>query len=261
MPSLPERVPLWPGPPPGRLHEVNREEYKDGMIFQTYAPTVSLVRPTAASTGWTTLICPGGGFNVLAWEKEGVEVARVLAGLGMTCVILAYRLRDWHVPVDGTFHARAISDATRAMRTIRAQAGAWGIDPLRIAIGGFSAGACLSVLSAVAADDGRPGDEDPIERHSSRAQALWLVYGDFISLTGDPAIPPTFLVHGADDSVVPAHRSGDFFNDLIRRKVPAELHIFQDGAHGFGVGAPGHPTAAWPGMLTTWLRHTPAGAP
>ena len=227
------------------------------MIFQTYVPTVSLVRPTAPSIGWTTLICPGGGFNVLAWEKEGIEVAHALAALGMTCVILAYRLRDWQVAVDATFHQRAVSDATRAMRTIRAQAKAWGVDPQRIALGGFSAGACLSLFAAAAADDGSPGDADPIERQSSRAQALWLVYGDLIQVGGDPPFPPTFLVHGANDATVPVTRSSDFFSDLTRRTVPSELHLFQDGPHGFGVGTPGHPTAAWPGMLATWLRQLP----
>jgi acetyl esterase/lipase len=247
--------------------------------------TVFLASPEKA-TGAAVVICPGGGYGNLAVDHEGKQVAEWLNQLGIAAFILKYRLGPrYHHPV-------MLQDAGRAIRTVRTRAGEWHLDPDRVAILGFSAGGHLASTAGTHFDAGQPEHEDPIERVSSRPSRMILVYpvislntpyvhlGSRRHLLGEsppddlvaslsnetqvtPLTPPTFLVHTNEDTSVPPENSILFALGLRKAKVPLELHIFEKGRHGLGLGG-GLPTfkpsdkpegfKAWPALCETWLR-------
>lgn len=249
-------------------------------------PTITVYRPGSdIATGSAVVICPGGGYGNLALDHEGRQVAEWLNALGITGVVLKYRLGPRY------HHPAMLQDAQRAIRTVRARAGEWGLDPERVAILGFSAGGHLASTAGTHFDAGRPDADDPVERQSSRPDLMILAYpvislqapyshgGSRRNLLGDnpPAeleedlsnetqvtsdTPPTFLVHTNGDTGVPAENSIAFALALRRAKVPVELHLFETGPHGLGLGS-GSPTSritpnaafgAWPGLCATWLE-------
>jgi acetyl esterase/lipase len=183
-------------------------------------------------------------------------VAEAVVAMGITACVLTYRLRDWST-ADSTFEQRALVDAQRAVRLVRAHARAWDIDPQQIGIGGFSAGAHLSAHAATRGDAGIPDHADPVEQQSSRPDYGVLIYGSFAGLTVVATTPPCFIVHAADDALVPAQESVSWFNSLHALQVPAELHLYAKGGHGFGLGVPGTPAASCPGLMRTWLEALP----
>jgi acetyl esterase/lipase len=265
----PQTLPLWPGGAPGALGtDPNRD-----------VPTITVYRPAAeTATGAAVVICPGGGYGGLAMDHEGKQVAEWLNKLGVTAFILKYRLGS-----HGYRHPVMLQDAGRAIRTVRARASEWGLDPKRIAILGFSAGGHLASTAGTHFDAGKPDAEDPIDRVSSRPDRMILLYpvitlnppyahmGSRRNLLGDhpePALvdslsnetqvsaqtPPTFLVHTNADAGVPAENSLLFALALRKAKVPLELHIFEKGRHGLGLGGGEPAFAAWPGLCETWLK-------
>ncbi len=265
----PQTLPLWPGGTPGALGtDPNRD-----------VPTITVYRPGAeTATGAAVVVCPGGGYGALAMDHEGKQVAEWLNKLGVTAVILKYRLGS-----HGYRHPVMLQDAGRAIRTVRARAGEWGLDPKRIAILGFSAGGHLASTAGTHFDAGKPDAEDPIDRVSSRPDRMILLYpvitlnppyahmGSRRNLLGDrpePALvdslsnetqvseqtPPTFLAHTNADTGVPAENSLLFALALRKAKVPLELHIFEKGRHGLGLGGGDPAFAAWPGLCQTWLK-------
>jgi len=270
----PEEIPLWPA---GAPSAVGKEA---GDV-----PTLTIFRPDSAkSTGASVVICPGGGYGFLAVEHEGQEVARWLNSLGITGVMLKYRLAPRY------HHPAMIHDANRAIRTVRARAAEWGLDPNRIAILGFSAGGHLASTAGTHYDAGQADSADPIERVGCRPDRMILVYpviaiatpfghsGSRKNLLGDDPpkdlleslsnetrvtkdTPPTFLAHTNADSGVPAENSLLFALALRKQKVPVELHLFEKGAHGLGLGtgwgariAPEPTFQAWPDLCATWLK-------
>jgi acetyl esterase/lipase len=270
----PEVIPLWPAGAPGAHGTAPGD-----------VPTLTIFRPDPAkSTGAAVVICPGGGYGFLAVEHEGAEVAKWLNSLGITGVMLKYRLAPAY------HHPAMINDANRAVRTIRARASEWGIDPHKIAIMGFSAGGHLASTAGTHYDAGKPDASDPIERVSSRPDRMILVYpviaiatpfghsGSRDNLLGKNApkelveslsnetqvtkdTPPTFLAHTNADDGVPAENSLLFALALRKAKVPVELHLFEKGVHGLGLGSgwkgriPAEPSfEAWPGLCATWLK-------
>jgi acetyl esterase/lipase len=271
----PEEIPLWPSGAPGALGK----EAAD-------VPTLTIFRPDPAkATGSAVVICPGGGYGFLAVEHEGAEVGQWLNSLGVTAFMLKYRLAPRY------HHPAMIQDANRAIRTVRARASEWGLDPHRIAILGFSAGGHLASTAGTHYDAGKPDDPDPIERVSSRPDRMILVYpviaiatefghtGSRDNLLGkgaDKALvqsfsnetqvtkdtPPTFLAHTNADAGVPAENSLLFALALRKNKVPVELHVFEKGVHGLGLGSgwgtrikPEPSFQAWPGLCATWLKN------
>jgi acetyl esterase/lipase len=257
---------LWPGAAPGALGQDSID-----------VPTISLYRPGGgAATAAAIVICPGGSYTMLA-DHEVHTVAVWLNSIGVTAVVLKYRLGPrYHHPVE-------LQDVARAMRTVRARAAEWGIDPHRIGIMGFSAGGHLASTVATHFDAGDSMSADPIERMSSRPDIAVLAYpvismrdgithqGSRRNLLGDnptPALeaalsneehvtaqtPPTFLFHTADDPVVPVENSLLFATALRGAKVPFELHVFQHGAHGVGLAQDDPVLRDWPGLLQRWLR-------
>ena len=241
-------------------------------------PKVTVYRaPKGKANGAAVVVCPGGGYVVVASDHEGKQVAEWLNGLGVTAFVLQYRLGPRY------HHPAPLQDAQRALRLVRARAGEWGVDPARVGILGFSAGGHLASTAGTHFDRGQPDAIDPVERQGSRPDFLILGY-PVISLTHpsvhkgsrdnllgtdpDPKLleflsnetqvtaltPPTFLFHTDEDTGVPAEHSLLFYEALRRAKVPAELHVFVKGPHGVGL-APKDPTlSVWPGLCAAWME-------
>jgi acetyl esterase/lipase len=258
--------PLWPQGAPGAVG-------KDAADVPTL--TAYLPKPELA-TGAAVVICPGGGYQGLA-DHEGRPVAEWLNGLGVAGFVLKYRLGPRY------HHPAMLQDAGRAIRTVRARADEWHVDPKRVAILGFSAGGHLASTAGTHFDAGRPDADDPIERQSSRPDRMILVYpviglaapyahaGSRRNLLGDaPAkelveslsnetqvtaqTPPAFLVHTNEDRGVPAENSLMFVLAMRKAGVPVEFHLFEKGRHGLGLGTSDPGFGAWPGLCATWLK-------
>jgi acetyl esterase/lipase len=279
--SEPEVFPLWPEGAPGAVGSAPGEDkFHSGDI-----PTLTIWRaPADNNTGAAVVICPGGGYAFLATEHEGEEVARWLNSIGVTGVMLRYRIAPRYK------HPAPLQDAQRAIRTVRARAKDWAIDPNRVGILGFSAGGHLAATAATHFDAGNPAASDPIERLGSRPDFAVLVYpvtsldpaishgGSLKNLLGDnpdPALienlsnekqvtkdtPPTFLAHTAADTAVPAQNSIAFATACLKHGVPVELHLFEKGVHGLGLGTgwadrikPEPSFQPWPNLCATWLK-------
>ena len=277
----PTTVPLYPDGAPGALGKETGDDFHSGDV-----PTLTVYRPDAGkANGASVVVCPGGGYGFLATEHEGKDVALWLNSLGVTGVVLKYRLApQYHHPI-------ILQDAQRALRTVRARAPEWGLDPKRVGVLGFSAGGHLASTVATHFDLGNPQAADPIERQSCRPDLAVLVYpvialatpfghaGSLKNLLGDSPSkeqveglsnerqvtkesPPTFLAHTNADKGVPAENSLLFALALRKAGVPVELHLFEKGPHGLGMGAgwPGHDIApdeafqAWPKLCATWFK-------
>jgi len=226
-------------------------------------------QPTAC-----VIVCPGGGYWAHA-PHEGEPVARWLNSHGVSSFVLRYRTTPYH-------HPAPLLDAQRAIRTVRAQAVDYSIDPKRIGILGFSAGGHLASTAGTHFDGGNPESPDPIERVSSRPDAMILCYpvitfgkyrhdGSRAALLGDNPTnklirflsnelqvtadtPSTFLWHTANDEGVPVENCLLFASALSRHNIPFDLHIFSDGPHGVGL-ADGNPTLSlWTKCCSAWLR-------
>ncbi|MHC4619752.1 MAG: alpha/beta hydrolase fold domain-containing protein [Planctomycetota bacterium] len=242
-------------------------------------PTLTLyLPPPEKNTGAAVVICPGGGYRGLAINHEGRQVAEWLNSFGVAGLVLKYRTRR-----AGYGHPVPSKDAQRAIRTARTHAGQWNIDPHRIGVLGFSAGGHLASTVGTHFDTGAPNSDDPVERASCRPDFMILIYpvitftepfvskGSRRNLLGEypdpqllhylsnekqvtPETPPTFLVHTADDKTVSVENSLSFYRALKDAKVPAEMHIYQTGRHGFGLGIPGNTTSNWPPQCAQWMR-------
>jgi acetyl esterase/lipase len=261
----PESIPLWPGGAPGALGNDDADR-----------PTLTIYR-ARQSSGASVIVAPGGGYGALASNHEGRQVANHLNAAGITAFVLKYRLGPRYR------HPIQLGDAQRAIRLVRARAGEFGLAADRIGMMGFSAGGHLTATAGTHFDAGKPDAADAIERVSSRPDFLILGYpvisfdpaithgGSVRNLLGekpDPALieelsndlrvtsdtPPTFLFHTNADTGVVAEHSVRFYLALRRAKVPAELHIFENGPHGVGLALGDPALGAWPALLTTWLR-------
>jgi len=260
---------LWPGGAPGAKGDTD----KDVPAVFVYLP------PKDKANGSAVVICPGGGYGALMMSYEGHDVARWLNSLGTAGIVLRYR----HGPK--YHHPIPLGDAQRALRLTRAHAKEWGLDPQRVGILGFSAGGHLASTAGTHFDAGKSDSDDPIERESCRPDFMILVYpvvtmtdpyahaGSRKNLLGekpDPQLveslsnetqvtaktPPAFLVHTTGDTVVPPENSVQFYLALRRAKVPAELHVYEQGQHGAaqGVGRTGVPAKTWPERCAAWLE-------
>lgn len=264
--SQPASIPLWPDGAPGAKGDAP----EDIPIVQLYQP------PADLASGAAIVVCPGGGYGHLA-RHEGHDVAVWLNSVGVTAVVLKYRLGPKYR------HPAMIQDALRAIRYTRSKAPEWKIDPKRVGIMGFSAGGHLASTAATQFTVGDPNASDPIERLSSRPDLLILCYpvitmtdpfahkGSRRNLLGEnppPQLidllsnekqvtdqtPPTFLFHTGDDPGVPVENSLKFALALRQKKVPYELHIYEHGPHGVGLAQNDPALRTWPALLENWLR-------
>lgn len=260
------RINLWPGPAP----MAKGTAPEDIPWMAVYAP------PEGQANGCSILVCPGGGYGGLAKSHEGDDIGKWLNSLGVTAYILNYRLGQKYG------HPVPLTDAQRAIRTIRHDAAENKLDPHRIGILGFSAGGHLSSTVITHFDAGNPQAEDPIDRESSRPDFAVLCYGvlsmqdgvthegskrNLLGAAPDPKLvellsnekqvtpetPPTFLFHTTTDTAVLPENSLLFYAALRKAKVPAELHIYQKGPHGIGLSR-GEPSARlWPEECANWM--------
>lgn len=250
--------------PEGRVRNV-----REARLY-VYAPEKE------KNTGLAVVICPGGGYSLLAMRHEGEWFARWLADRGITGIVLKYRLPNHHPGVP-------IADANRAIRWVRSKAGSRGIKPDRIGIAGFSAGGHLASAAGTHFDLGDPGAADPLARISCRPDFMILFY-PVISLSpqGNPHIgsrnallgsdctageldyfsnekqvsgqtPPAFIVHCDDDPAVSPLNSIRFYSALKQKKVPAVLYIFDRGGHGWGLREDFGYYGQWTALLEKWL--------
>jgi acetyl esterase/lipase len=262
--------PLWDQGAPGAKGTSN-----DDKPTLTFYP----VRPASegAGPGGAVIIAPGGGYERLATDHEGRQVASWLNAQGITAFVLRYRLGPtYHHPIQ-------LEDGQRAVRMVRARALEFGIRPDKVGMMGFSAGGHLASMVATRFDGGDASAQDPIERVSSRPDFVVLAYpvismtgpythqGAVINLLGehpDPRLarqlssefqvtkdtPPTFLFTTGTDTSVPAENSIVYYLALRKAGVPAELHIFERGAHGIGLALGDPALGEWSTLLRNWLR-------
>lgn len=274
--ETPVLVDLWPGRPPGETGEVGPEKDlskpTDGQVAgrpvvrlgNVARPSIKVLRPPAGTgNGTAVLIAPGGGYHILAWDLEGEEVAAWLNSLGVTAVVLKYRVprrpgQPGDQPPPGPKQ-----DAQRALSLVRARAREWGIDPGRIGMLGFSAGGHLTAATATGFEQRTYEPVDEADKASCRPDFVVLVYPAYL-VTKDKVgllpemklsarTPPMFLVHAADDPV-PAENSVHMWLGLKKAGVPAELHVFPNGGHGYGLRPTERAVTGWPKLCEGWLR-------
>ncbi|HWB06789.1 MAG TPA: alpha/beta hydrolase [Verrucomicrobiales bacterium] len=206
------------------------------------------------------MICPGGGYNILAWDLEGTEIATWLSGNGFHAFVLKYRLPKGN----DVRHAAALEDAQRAISVVRSRAEAWGIAPDQIGIMGFSAGAHLSAMAATHHAKRTYAAKDAIDAVSCRPDFVGLIYSAyFLAEAENPAAglskelpidkdtPPAFLAHTMDDPL-PCAGPAAWLLAMQKLKIPAELHIYPDGGHGYGLRSD-KSVNAWASNLLAWL--------
>jgi acetyl esterase/lipase len=257
-------VRLWPGPAPGTESWTGTEVELDAdlpgagkvhIVTQVTVPTFTIVRPRpGAANGTAMLVVPGGAFRALAWDLEGTEVAQWLARRGITAFVLKYRVRPPEGSPSGpeafdawlsrTRPARevAVADARQALRLIRASAARYGLRSDRIGTIGFSAGGMAVMELALSSE--------AAERPDFAAS----IYAAMPTDQGPAAgAPPLFVVAAQDDPQVPPERSVRIFQRWSGANLPAELHLYEKGGHGFGMRSRNLPADQWPAALEAWL--------
>lgn len=261
-------IEVWPGPPPGDEHfrppATLPAQKNDGItrIPVVTSPTLTLFRPAPErANGAVVIVCPGGAYNILAWDLEGTEVAAWLNSIGVTAVVLKYRVprRDPAAP-----QAAPLQDAQRALRLVRSHASEWAIDPQRVGILGFSAGGNLAVMAATHWDDTTYPKRDDVDQLSCRPDFTVPIYpaylGDekkagplspLVRVTGET--PPMFIAVTHDDALRGIN-AASLYVELKKANVGAELHIFTKGGHGYGLRPSANAVSHWPQHCEAWLR-------
>ncbi|MGH7173036.1 MAG: alpha/beta hydrolase [Gemmataceae bacterium] len=264
----PEVLDVWPGKPPGETKPIGEEKMEDSKgvkrITNVSKPTLTIFRPAKdKDTGAAVVICPGGGYNILAWDLEGTEVADWLNSIGVTGIVLKYRVpRRADQPKDKP-PLGALQDAQRALSLVRSKAKEWKIDPKRIGILGFSAGGHLAAWASTNFDKRAYETRDDIDKVDCRPDFAVLVYPGGVVPKGKEEMaeeirvrkecPPMFFAHAGNDRVTPEN-SVRMYLALKRAGVPAELHVYATGGHGFGLRPSKNPCSTWPKSCEAWLR-------
>jgi acetyl esterase/lipase len=276
----PTVIDLWPGKPPDETGKIGAEYVRMSprldrkqvevteptrMITNVTKPTITIYRPAKdKDTGTAILICPGGGYWNLYWELEGEEVAAWLNSLGVTGIILKYRVPRRPGEPEREPARRPLQDAQRALSLIRSKANDWGIDPKRIGMVGFSAGGHLALATATSFEKRSYEPIDDIDKVSCRPDFAILVYPGYLKakekdeiapgLQIPAATPPVFLVHGGADIISEPEHSVLMYLALRRAGIPAELHVYSGVAHDFGVRSSDQPCSTWIQVCANWLR-------
>jgi len=271
-------ITIWPEGVPGLRADASVEKSNDrGGVGSIDHPTLTYyAAPAAKSTGTAVIICPGGGYGSLSIDKEGTEPARWFNSLGVAAFVLKYRLVEYGQPAP-------LRDVLRAVRLVRSRATEFGIKPDRIGVMGFSAGGHLASCAGTLYDapEGRTGA--PLDLVNARPDFILLIYPvitmkdpyahagsrrNLLGPTPTPELidrystelqvnkdtPPAFLITTEEDRTVPAENSLGFFAAMHRAGVPAELHAFEKGPHGFGLRPGFGPVSEWPKLCEQWLR-------
>jgi len=257
-------VPLWPDKPPQFLADAPAETRDEhGRIHGVTVPTITLFAPSAETrNGMAILVCAGGGYGGLDWKTHVDYAAEVFNPMGVAVIGLKYRLRPPHKLDNAGIQALTLIDAKRAMRLVRHHAAEWGVDPKRVGVVGYSAGANLAMNLAANFDEGDAASPDPVERLGSRPDfavglGTWHWRKPENPFVFEKNSPPVYLVHATTDK--PVEIASNIVGDLKKLGVPARLDLFEDGGHGVGNLIPtrvkhGFPGAQWPKLLIGWLE-------
>ena len=268
-----ERIDLYPGQP--QLKIAGGRKIDDVPHINHYTARAG------KKNGAAVLICPGGGYAHLAVDHEGKDVAAFYTDQGFDAIVLHYRLND--ASQSGSRFPAQYNDVTNAMRLVKSKAAAWQLDPEKIGVLGFSAGGHLASTLATMLIPASAQPKNELEKWSSRPAFAILVYpvismsesfrhnGSAVNLLGPDAsaamkdslstdkrvtaeTPPTMLIHSTDDKGVPIENSFVFYNALRKNNVPATMHVYDHGGHGFGM-APKDPVLnSWPALSVTWIN-------
>jgi len=278
------QLPIWPGAVPDAKSVAGPESEttlrEDRLVAgrpwlevqNVSRPTMTIYAPKGRNAGAAVVVFPGGGYRVLAIDLEGTEVCDWLTSIGVTCVLLKYRVPGSGPHWDPVRNVRvlpkvhtALQDAQRTVGLIRHQAADWGIDPNKIGVLGFSAGGHL--VAAISTHPKRiyvPVDK--ADEESCRPDFAVSLYPGHMSVNYradlsklNPGIrvtsqtPPTFLLHAQDDPVDPVEFSMLYYAALKKADVPVEMHLFAHGGHAFGLRPTPLPITQWPALVETWL--------
>ncbi len=271
--DAPKPIDLWPGTAPGESKELGEEQDTtkptDGLVAgkrvvrlgNVSKPTLTLYKPSRRKdTGAAVLVCPGGAYNILALDLEGTEVCEWLNSIGITAALLKYR-----VPRRAGLekHAAPLQDAQRAMSLLRHRAPQLGLDPRRLGVLGFSAGAHLSAALSTTAERTYPM-VDAADQTELRPNFTVLIYPGYLTVKEDgdkvaPELkittntPPTFITMTLDDPVR-VENALHYTLALKQAKVPAELHIYPTGGHGYGLRRTKEVVTTWPDRVEDWMK-------
>jgi acetyl esterase/lipase len=282
-----EAIALWAAPPPGGAGPQGPEKISaKGSLTNVSRPRLIAYRPQQPN-GAAVIVIAGGGYAHIEAGGESTPACQWLQTNGATAFELIYRL-----PGEGWTAAAPFQDGQRAMRIVRALAPAYGVDPAKIGLLGFSAGAHLAGMTAVRPDEALYAPIDKVDANSARPNFCGLIY-PVLSMTPpfdrtharreilgahpsaaeseaysverrvEDHAPPMFLAQAADDPISPIENSLMMFNALRAKRIGAELHVFQSGGHGWGMGGSGSEVQAWPGLFARWAAQNlflPAGA-
>jgi acetyl esterase/lipase len=267
-------MPIWPGTPPGATAGLPPETNVNAAGTKEIAgrpyirlgnvstPTITVFPPKGKNMGAAIVVFPGGGYQILSMDLEGTEVCDWLNQIGVNCVLLKYR-----VPDSGPYpkSAAALQDAQRAVGLVRLHAAEWGIDPHRVGVMGFSAGAHLAVAISNHYDKRLYDPIDAADQLSCRPDFAVVIYPGYTAMANQNFAPnpdiqptantaPTFLLQAEDDYAAHVESSVVYFMQLKNVKVPAEMHIYAEGGHGFGLRPRDFPIMGWPRLVETWLH-------
>jgi acetyl esterase/lipase len=264
---------LWPhaapGAQPNPAPEVDTTTAKENLVADkplvrlgnVSTPTLTLYTPSGKNTGAAVVVFPGGSYRILAIDLEGTEVCDWLNSVGIACVLLKYR-----VPDSGPYpkSAAALQDAQRALGIVRSHAAEWHIDPKRIGVLGFSAGAHLAAALSTHFAQRLYDAVDATDEVSCRPDFAVIVYPGYLAIAEQnfaanadihptEQTPPSFIVQAEDDPVH-VENSTVYFLALKNAKVPAEMHLYAQGGHGYGLRRTELPVTAWPQLVETWMH-------
>ncbi|HYG74262.1 MAG TPA: alpha/beta hydrolase [Planctomycetota bacterium] len=272
--EAPAVIPIWPGEAPGEKGDIGEEKdmtkEKDNLISgkplirlgNVSKPTITVYKPAPdKDTGAAVLVCPGGGYHILALDLEGSEVCEWLNSIGVTGVLLKYR-----VPARKGMerYAAPLQDAQRAMGIVRHRAKEWNIDPKRIGILGFSAGGHLSAMASTAYESRTYPPVDDADKESCRPDFSVLIYPAYLTAKDDltklaPELkvtaqtPPAFLLMTQDDGIK-VENVMTYGLALKAVKVPYELHTYPKGGHGYGLRPSENNVSHWPARCAEWMK-------
>jgi len=264
---------LWPQGAPGAQPnpgpEIDTTTAKEPLVAgksivrlsNVSVPTLTLYKPTGKNTGAAVVVFPGGAYRILAIDLEGTEVCDWLTSVAITCVLVKYR-----VPDSGSYpkSSAALQDAQRALGIVRAHAEEWQIDPQRIGVLGFSAGAHLAAALSTHFDERLYEPIDASDKLSCRPDFAVIVYPGYLAIAEQNFAPnaeihvtdktPASFIVQAEDDPVHVENSTVYFLALKNAKVPAEMHLYAQGGHGYGLRRTALPVTSWPQLVETWLR-------
>jgi acetyl esterase/lipase len=262
-------IDLWPGAAPGENGTIGEEvaKTKNGAVTSltnVTKPSLKIFRPEPdKDTHVAIVVCPGGGYTNLAWDHEGEQVARWLNSLGVTAAVLKYRVPRRPETPKGEPPIQALMDAQRALSIVRSKADDWGLDAKKVGILGFSAGGHLGTWASTSYEKRAYTPVDAADKADVRPDFAVIIYpGGVVKRDTDqlaPEIrvtsqtPPMFIAQSNDDRVN-SENSVYLYLALKRAGVPAELHIYANGGHGYGLRPSDNPCSTWPDRCEEWLR-------